>query len=155
MLKPWLFQVKGRLRNGYLGTRNRNFHRRESNVSTRRRWLAECPLASGSSVNYTKKKEQIGTFFSFSSKMDTVTRERRRSLEAPKENYREAIWGKAHTFTWIFPGCTEYSQDTVNILFCSRDHGTWEPLADPQGAGSEQGVGWGALVSFPSASHMG
>lgn len=40
---------------------------------------------------YTKKKEQIGTFSSFSSKMDTATRERARSLEAPKENYGEAI----------------------------------------------------------------
>ena len=36
-LGPDSFRSKGRLRNGYLGTRNRNFHRRESNVSTRRR----------------------------------------------------------------------------------------------------------------------
>ena len=41
--------------------------------------------------SYTQKKEQIGTFFSFSSKMDTGARERARSLEAPKENYGEAI----------------------------------------------------------------
>lgn len=56
---------------------------------------------------YTKKKEQIETFFPCSSKMDTVTRERARSPEAQQENQGEAILGKAHNFAHIFPGCAE------------------------------------------------
>lgn len=57
---------------------------------------------------YTKKKEKIETFFSpFSSKMGTMSVERTRSLQAQQENQGEAIRGKAHSFAWIFPGCTE------------------------------------------------
>lgn len=76
--------------------------------------IAECPLASSYLVSIIwRKRKRLKPFFPFSSKMGTMSVERASSLQASRR-IREVIWGKAHSFAWIFPGCTE-------LPFCGPD----------------------------------
>lgn len=87
--------------------------------------------------------------------MDTATRERARSLEGPPKRTTEKLFEvKAHAFSWIFPGYTEYSQDTLNTLFGPGTMGLGNHLPIPKVLAVSRGGG-GALASFPSASNMG
>lgn len=77
--------------------------------------------------------------------MDTVTSERARSPTALQESHVEAILGKPHTFTWIFPGCTE-------LLFCGPGAmGLGNHMRVPKGLAVRRGT----FASFLSASDLG
>lgn len=78
--------------------------------------IAECPLAPNYSVSIIqRKRKRLKPLFPLSVLKWAQCRLReQRSPQAQQENQGEAIRGKAHSFTWIFPGCTE-------MPFCGPD----------------------------------
>lgn len=95
------------LRNGCLGTWNRNFHRKEKVMQVlKENDSLNAHLHWAIGKRYTKRKEQIETFLPFSSKKNTPQGESEEPGD-PSGELRRSYSSKAHTFAWIFPGYSE------------------------------------------------